>query len=140
MVDIYVDGSFLPGTCYGSYGMVILGENCIRKTGGRMGVVRDSNVAEYFAIFRGLQELKRLGLSGKAVKIHTDSKVILQQLKKELPPPGLDDYNYWYREILFSLTNFSKCTIDFIRSKKNPAHNVAREAMTFKEIPLLRGT
>jgi ribonuclease HI len=127
MIDIYVDGSFKPKNRQGAYGIVIMAENCVKKIGGKIGRIKDNNVAEYYAVLRGLNELKWMKLNDKEVKLHTDAYMILQQLTDKFCTPKLREYKYWYMEIIFSLNYFSKCVISFIKSRKNPAHAVVRE-------------
>ncbi|MEQ8168836.1 MAG: reverse transcriptase-like protein [Candidatus Eremiobacterota bacterium] len=129
MVNVYVDGSFMPGSKQGAYGIVIKKYGEIVQIGGKLGEIKDNNIAEYGAIIRALEELKRMGLRNEMIKVHTDSQVIARQLLKHIPPPVQKIHCEWYREAARLFKEFSKCAIQFIYSSTNPAHEIAREAL-----------
>jgi ribonuclease HI len=132
MINVYVDGSFSPVTGEGSYGMIIQREGKTIKIGGPLGQIKDNNVAEYGAMVRGFQELKKMGLHNEIIKIHTDSQVIYRQLLKHIPPPVQKEHSKWYSHAASLFKSFSRCVIDFIYSSCNPAHDVAKQALNSK--------
>ena len=129
MVNIYVDGSFQPETKEGSYGMVIRRNGKRHEIGGKLGKVKDNNIAEYGALIKGLEEIKKRGLSREWINLYSDSEVIIRQLRQHLPPPKKKEHCKWYRETFNLFQSFSKCFIDYIYHKKNPAHRVARAVL-----------
>ena len=132
MITVYVDGSFIPETKEGSYGMIIKGKEETVKIAGLLGKIRDNNIAEYGAIIMALRELKTMGYIEKNITLYTDSQIILKQLANKIPPPLNKIHSSWFRQALNLVKTFSTCAIDFIGSSSNPAHTVARNALNLE--------
>ncbi len=129
MVNVFIDGSFMPETKEGAYGGIIkLGDENITFS-GKLGKSRDNNVTEYQAMLKALEKLYNMGLKNRSIKIHTDCQVLTRQLSGLLLPPTSREHAWLYGEIVKTLKQFTLCIIDYVSSKYNPAHTVARNAL-----------
>lgn len=93
MIEVWTDGLCEPinpgGT--GCAGYIIKKNGKIVEKGSEsLGASRDmtNNVAEYSALIRALQAIKKLGLDNEKILFRSDSKLLVSQMKGEWKVKG----------------------------------------------------
>jgi len=124
---LYCDGASRGNPGPAAYGFVLYcGEEVVLKGGKRLGITTN-NVAEYEALFNGLRESLKRGVT--VLTIRSDSEVVVKQIKREYKVKAAH-LHALYEKVMAELGKFKSFRIEHVRREENKlADQLANEAL-----------
>lgn len=123
---IFCDGASSGNPGASGIGIVIIIDNHKYTFSEYIGKATN-NIAEYIALVRGLQELKKHGVN--YVDICTDSELMVRQIKGQYKVRS-ENLTSLYKEAISSLSGFIAYSITHIpRERNTEADNLAKKAI-----------
>lgn len=125
MLEVFIDGASAGNPGASGIGIFIKGEGNIIKISE---VIEDTNnhVAEFKALIRGLEEVKKIGTD--FVWMRSDSKIVVASIEKKYVKS--EEFKPYLEEALAIIETFPTFFIKWIPDKENRAADaLARQAI-----------
>lgn len=129
---------FFDGACWpnpggkAGYGWAVLDDGYFQQQGSGVigqGAAMSNNVAEYYAFYYCLENLKKMGLNKNSIEIYGDSKLVVEQMNgRWRVKKGL--YVDAFKKAYCMLKEFSKTKVIWIpREENNLADYLSKKAI-----------
>lgn len=129
MYKAFVDGACRPNPGKGAYGYIFQnpeGREIFRDSGGLTSYAT-SNIAEYFAVLKALEQATSMGI--KAITIHSDNLIVVNQIRGEYKVRDTD-LAALRGKILLLTGSFNKIVFNHIpREQNRPADMLAQSVL-----------